>query len=115
MGRRDPQGRRQGRLEKGSGPFFEKRVLTPFLLQVVVLQRAAHEVARRVAVERRALGEALGVVEERDEELPLVDRGADAEAAAALLELAPGGAHLGPEGLGALVVGLAGREVVVAD
>jgi hypothetical protein len=58
----------------------------------------------RAGIERRAFVEAIGVLEERREELPLIGRGAEREAPLPCGDVAPRRADVFPERLGALGV-----------
>src|SRR5207244_227703 len=83
--------------------------------EVALLQGAPDEGARFVPIEGAAGLELARVFEEREEELSLVGLRPHREAAGTALELAPGGAHLGPERLGGGKIALRGAEVVVLD
>src|SRR4029077_6189155 len=78
-------------------------------------QGSLDEGTRCGTVERLALGELLRVLEERHEQLTLIDGGAQGEARLASCDIAPGGADFRPERLRALQIGLAGAEVEVLD
>src|SRR5262245_1119531 len=82
--------------------------------EIALVERLPHERASFVPVERLPLLQLRGVLEERDEQSPRV--GLRTQRKAALVrELAPCGAHLGPEGFGGGVVAPRRFEIEIAD